>query len=119
MTEASISGKKPCPKCGGSGRDYSEGYEQRDTDECAACGGTGYLADSGITHCTWDDDDEPGDVLEVAGRTYVDLDVAAHWLRHIDRLGEIPGAGAAMPDFNPLWDASFAMEQRFRPGGKP
>jgi hypothetical protein len=52
---------------------------------------------------------------EEAAHIRVDLAVAAKWLRHIDRLDEIAGAKVALPDFNPLWDASFAMEQHFRP----
>lgn len=37
----------------------------------------------------------------------------AAWLRHIDRLDEIPGARDTMPRRNPLWDASLALEREF------
>jgi hypothetical protein len=35
------------------------------------------------------------------------------WLRHIDRLGEIPGAADGMPKRNPLWEAANAALCRF------
>ena len=35
------------------------------------------------------------------------------WLRHIDRLDEIPGAKAGMPTYNPLWDAGMAVIREF------
>jgi hypothetical protein len=42
----------------------------------------------------------------------------ADWLQHIDRLDEIPGARAGLPDQNPLWDAAEAIRVRFgAPGG--
>jgi hypothetical protein len=37
----------------------------------------------------------------------------ASWLQHIDRLDEIPGAKAAMPKYNPLWDAAEAIRAEF------
>jgi hypothetical protein len=37
----------------------------------------------------------------------------AAWLRHIDRLDEIPGAKLGMPALNPLWDAAVAIEREF------
>lgn len=37
----------------------------------------------------------------------------ADWLRHIDRLDEIPGARNGLPLFNPLWDAAEAIEREF------
>jgi hypothetical protein len=47
----------------------------------------------------------------------VPVATAANWLRHIDRLDEIPGAKAGMPEFNPLWDAGVLLEQKF--SGRP
>jgi hypothetical protein len=47
------------------------------------------------------------------------VDVAeriAAWLQHVERLGEIPGARAAMPEHNPLWDAAEAIRREFGPG---
>jgi hypothetical protein len=35
------------------------------------------------------------------------------WLRHIDRLDEIPGAALGMPKHNPLWDAASAALRTF------
>lgn len=43
----------------------------------------------------------------------VSVATAASWLRHIDRLNEIPGAKRGLPDFNPLWDASVALKKKF------
>lgn len=40
----------------------------------------------------------------------------AAWLRHIDRLDEIPGAKWPGLKFNPLWDAANAIEREF--GGR-
>lgn len=37
----------------------------------------------------------------------------ARWLRNIDRLDEIEGAKVGWPEFNPLWNASFALEREF------
>lgn len=42
-----------------------------------------------------------------------ELREAARWLRHADRLHEIPGAADGLPTYNPLWDASFAMQRAF------
>lgn len=39
----------------------------------------------------------------------------AEWLRHTDRLDEIPGARYPGLEKNPLWDASVALEQKFGP----
>lgn len=39
--------------------------------------------------------------------------LAAAWLRHIDRLDEIPGAKIGMPRHNPLWDAGIKLEETF------
>lgn len=39
----------------------------------------------------------------------------AEWLRHIDRLDEIDGARYPGLAKNPLWDASFALEEKFAP----
>jgi hypothetical protein len=50
--------------------------------------------------------------------TLVDLDEVATWLRHIDRLDEIPGAKMGLPRFNPLWDASVALERKFGRAGE-
>lgn len=33
------------------------------------------------------------------------------WLRHVDRLDEIPGAAIGMPKYNPLWDAASRIEK--------
>lgn len=35
------------------------------------------------------------------------------WLRHVDRLDEIPGATRGMPTHNPLWDAGMAIIHEF------
>jgi hypothetical protein len=45
--------------------------------------------------------------------TMVDVREVVHWLMHIDRLDEIPGANYGMPRFNPLWDAGVALAQRY------
>jgi hypothetical protein len=37
----------------------------------------------------------------------------AEWLRHVDRLDEIPGALVPGLPYNPLWDASFALQREF------
>jgi hypothetical protein len=37
----------------------------------------------------------------------------AQWLMHIDRLDEIPGAKAGLPDANPLWDAGVKLAKRY------
>ncbi len=43
----------------------------------------------------------------------------AEWLRHIDRLDEVSGARYPGLEKNPLWDASFLLEDRFGGGGDP
>lgn len=43
----------------------------------------------------------------------VPVKTAANWLRHIDRLDEVDGAKAGLPDRNPLWDAAVLFEQKF------
>jgi hypothetical protein len=50
--------------------------------------------------------------LKARKRQEIVAEIAA-WLRHIDRLDEIPGARLPLPQFNPLWDASFEIERRF------
>ena len=35
------------------------------------------------------------------------------WLRHVDRLDEIPGAWWPGLIHNPLWDASYAIERKW------
>ena len=52
---------------------------------------------------------------EMSDRDALVREIAA-WLRHIDRLDEIPGAKVGLPNLNPLWDASFAIEREF--GGR-
>jgi hypothetical protein len=49
---------------------------------------------------------------ETSDRDALVREIAA-WLRHIDRLDEIPGAKRSMPYYNPLWDAAAAIEREF------
>jgi hypothetical protein len=42
------------------------------------------------------------------------ISAAAAWLRHIDRLDEVPGAKEGLPLYNPLWDASIKLEEDVR-----
>jgi hypothetical protein len=43
------------------------------------------------------------------------IGAAAAWLRHSDRLDQIPGATLGLPHLNPLWDASMKMEEKLLP----
>jgi hypothetical protein len=83
----------------------------------------GELRKESDTHwfcCACDTFDGPisGDFCDVCAdgsvvERMVTVETVANWLRHIDRLDEIPGANFGMPRFNPLWDAAGAIEQTF------
>jgi hypothetical protein len=49
---------------------------------------------------------------ETLDRNALVYEIAA-WLRHIDRLDEIPGAKWPGLIYNPLWDAANAIEREF------
>jgi hypothetical protein len=53
------------------------------------------------------------DPMDVSVRKGDLLNEIVDWLRHIDRLGEIPGAADGMPKRNPLWEAANAALCRF------
>jgi hypothetical protein len=71
--------------------------------------GCGYICSEGTAYCHHCGR-EPVEKVPV-----VAVAEAAAWLRHIDRLDEIPGASLGMPDLNPLWDAAAAIEHAFAP----
>lgn len=57
--------------------------------------------------------DEQQEYREALARIVLDAAIPeiATWLRHIDRLGEVPGAADLMPRKNPLWDAANLLER--------